>query len=1328
MVATQALLLLLLATTVGIQVGTAVNIYIKPAHHPSINVTCTENGRTCVTLEQLKINSSALIPNGGNVTLFFLGGVHILKYFSMQHLSSLIIESASSQIATIQYFRQSTQVVFNIKNVSTVTIRKLKFVSIGSPSIIRISTANLFIEDIRTTQFIIKIIPDFNQSENTTTASLHLVNCFLARSSFKVGEYFYVRQLQLSIVNCTFSQSINSAINIHHAKKNSKNNVKAITIHITKVRIIDTLKYDAISINLYFLNFTATAFIDISHSVIEYSKSSGVYVNANEGFQDMQITLVNNTISFQKHLAIEIIHFGRVIKTNVEKCLLDNNYSGIRITSTFKKEYVKSKEDSAEMNIHETVIRESKDVGMLLLGYFKNKMKVNVTNCVIKNATVGSIIRAKFTKSQYVNFRNTTISHNQNGGLKILSTIDCQWSDVLIYNCTICNNHLSSIANRAIGPKQSVAGLTLWFVQEESHSIIEKAKFLHNHDRSTQSVIFQVVNLKQITIKDCEFAGNHGSPIRSYFGQITFIGHNIFKQNRAFDGGALSLLHSRIIILENTQIDFTGNHAERVGGAIFVKGLPKVLTIEATERCFYQLPSVHNDKSLAALNSTINFYNNTAEIGGEDIYGAPLKHSCYVSEERKVKSYKVAAANVFRFYSLSEKYFSSISSDPERVCLCDEHGTPQCANMSYIIQQQTRFPGEKFNVSAVLVGDEFGTVSGTVYATLLQKGQLTYRMDSHQWSQEVTFKKCNFLRFSIQAATQQETLILTASKVSIDEYADLQRVAQSINRYIQENKYMKLGIHSSLLSQPIYINITLEDCPVGFQLDPDLLSCECSKELLGIGIENCKITNHTGLIHRYGTIWITAIPNETSVVAHEYCPYHYCKSESLLVDPTVPDAQCSLNHSGVLCGGCLANYSLTIGGNRCLSCQNSNGLSLIIFFIAAGFLLVFFIKILDLTVTKGTINGLIFYANVAWAYKSILFPPDIVRYPFLQFLQVFLAWLNLDFGIETCFVVGLTAYWKTWLQFLFPFYVWMIVGIMILLSRYSTKVTNILGNNTVPVLATLFLLSYAKLVRTIITVLGFSVLRYRGHIVSTVWSFDGNLAYFGVEHSFLMLVALLATLLLWLPYVFTLTAVSFLKRISHHFKCLRWISSWKPFYDAYFGPLKDKHHYWVGLLLIIRGGLLLLFSISSTSYPNVTILVMIITSSLISLYTSFLENVYKKKSLGLSENFALVNLIFLGSGILCVTVFDGPKSIIVQISIGLAFGQFLCIVMFHIWSALKVKCWKKMDNNLASRVQCDNLDDTWTRSLDHLHERHDSWRGSFTSNQLRESLIQDSSY
>ena len=78
-------------------------------------------------------------------------------------------------------------------------------------------------------------------------------------------------------------------------------------------------------------------------------------------------------------------------------------------------------------------------------------------------------------------------------------------------------------------------------------------------------------------------------------------------------------------------------------------------------------------------------------------------------------------------------------------------------------------------------------------------------------------------------------------------------------------------------------------------------------------------------------------------------------------------------------------------------------------------------------------------------------------------LTVFIAWLNLDLGIETCFFHGLDGYWKTWLQFVFPFYIWATILLIIYVSHCSQAVARIFGNNSVPVLATLILLSYAKL-------------------------------------------------------------------------------------------------------------------------------------------------------------------------------------------------------------------------------------------------------------------------
>ena len=145
---------------------------------------------------------------------------------------------------------------------------------------------------------------------------------------------------------------------------------------------------------------------------------------------------------------------------------------------------------------------------------------------------------------------------------------------------------------------------------------------------------------------------------------------------------------------------------------------------------------------------------------------------------------------------------------------------------------------------------------------------------------------------------------------------------------------------------------------------------------------------------------------------------------------------------------------------------------------------VLYYNILDITLTQGLLDGLIFYANIVWTYQSVLFPKERdTTYIAITFLKTFIAWVNLDFGIETCFVKGLNAYWKTWLQFIFPFYVWAIIGLMVFSARYSRALTRIYGNRAVPVLATLILLSYMKLIWTTT-----SIQMFLGVLLYPLWS------------------------------------------------------------------------------------------------------------------------------------------------------------------------------------------------------------------------------------------------
>ena len=150
-----------------------------------------------------------------------------------------------------------------------------------------------------------------------------------------------------------------------------------------------------------------------------------------------------------------------------------------------------------------------------------------------------------------------------------------------------------------------------------------------------------------------------------------------------------------------------------------------------------------------------------------------------------------------------------------------------------------------------------------------------------------------------------------------------------------------------------------------------------------------------------------------------------------------------------------------------------------------GIILVILLILLKTTVASGTLNGLIFYANIADANRDIFIPQG-------GWLRVFISWLNLDFGFSTCFYSGMDMYGYTWLQFLFPFYIWMLIVILIVISRRSAWVTKRVGSNPVAVLATLILLSYAKLLRAVITVFYFATLQLPHGQTSTVWLYDGK--------------------------------------------------------------------------------------------------------------------------------------------------------------------------------------------------------------------------------------------
>ena len=398
------------------------------------------------------------------------------------------------------------------------------------------------------------------------------------------------------------------------------------------------------------------------------------------------------------------------------------------------------------------------------------------------------------------------------------------------------------------------------------------------------------------------------------------------------------------------------------------------------------------------------------------------------------------------------------------------------------------------------------------------------------------------------------------------------------------------------------------------------------------------------------------------------------KKKDFTVDGS--DEQCSNNRTGLLCGKCDENFSLALGTNRCLQCSNDY-LWLIVAFAFAGVALVLLLLVLRLTVAVGTINGLIFYANIFAMNSATFFSPHT------NVLTVFIAWLNLDLGIETCFYDGMDAYTKAWLQFAFPFYVWALVGIIILISHYSAKVATILGTNPIAVLATLFLLSYTKILRAIIAALSYTLLEYPNDSNVAVWLYDGNIGYLSNKHTPLFIGALVCLVILFLPYTLFLIFSQWLRSKSGQYRILFWVNHYRvlPFIDAYHAPYTDKHRYWTGLMLLVRCALFLLFAFNTLEDPSVNLLgISSVTAVLHIVYTLLGNRIYKVWFLNMLELSYIVNLCILAVATLYIRSTGGDQNAVTFTSVSVAFATFVGIVIYHSVQQIKqsLQLWRKM--------------------------------------------------
>ena len=712
-------------------------------------------------------------------------------------------------------------------------------------------------------------------------------------------------------------------------------------------------------------------------------------------------------------------------------------------------------------------------------------------------------------------------------------------------------------------------------------------------------VLFNIANVIFDQIK----VSNHNTTgLVSFNSRITFDGHSIFLNNSGINGGGIALYESSRLLL-NENINKTLNISFFNNHASVSGGgmfVSQVVVVDRSTDCSFGIIPHH---SYYNSNAVFYFVNNTAAISGDILYGGNVD-KCYKEDEFK---------NLFHY--AQQTGLSVVSSDPIKVCFC-QSDKQNCSIRNINI---TAIPGIDINISLATAGSKDGLTEGVIKLTSLDSSTTRIRLNAQ--CTNVTFKT-------------------NLSLITAQVYATLESSIEPLSDHLAK-----------------VIDVTIESCPLGFLLGKD--TCVCRPEL-NLSSITCDI--NTQNIARHGDIWIGYKNDSDCLIVHQNCPFDYCNNGNIQFKVTSPDSQCLHKRSGILCGQCTKGLSLMLGSSQCGQCSNDH-IALLIPFAMAGIALVAFVVALNLTVSVGTINGLVFYGNVIKIYEPIFFPSGSI-----PFLSQFISWLNLDLGIKTCFYHNMDSCSKMWLQFIFPTYVWLILILIIILSRYSSKMVRLVGRQAIPVLATMILLSYTKLIRAVFQALYFTNIQCNGNTFQR-WTIDANIQYVGGCHIPLFLFSLAVLILLIVPYTFYLLTIPLFEGpLSKYMFCCQKLSTYmKPFFDAYGGPYKDKCRFWTGFLLLVRVILALTVSLDTDDYVNLDVLTSLIIVIII-MYL-LLKGVYRHFPLLCLEVFFILNLMLMVH-VSLQTSEKSKQEILSVILISLSFVVFCGIILYHIWDNL----------------------------------------------------------
>ena len=907
---------------------------------------------------------------------------------------------------------------------------------------------------------------------------------------------------------------------------------------------------------------------------------------------------------------------------------------------------------------------DSRGGGMLVnfTGNTRNTF-LTIDNCSFTNnaATWGSGMFMSFysnASNNVMTIRSTTFRNNHyasnnpylaGGGAMILIAENASVNNISLDNCSFQSNNASwggglevySVPLKGKGPKYlnhivitkcifknntatNGAALdiycrsastspemcnTLPSIQDSNFIRNGQHKPLSSYHKTTGIIttVFAVKNFPTRLGGALDFVSNIGSPLHVTETAVTLKENTtlFFCENMAQNGGAISLYGAWITVSANSKLIFNKNKALNKGGAIFALQT-KEEYVPYSHNCFIRYMQYIAPWSWE---SAFRFVENTAGKSNNTIYATSIL-PCVWHNNSSIDDDLRATFCTWKNWTFN---------DTEN-CLEEVHTSAR--NFSTTPKCVTMFPGlpEHF-VKAV---DDLGhIVPNPVIAPTVLNMTSKY--------------KAQYINSSLIVFGQRNTQVNILLEIEGDR-----------------NIFMT-------------VNVSLQDCPPGFDFDDRSMSCTC--------LGNIRTVLHC--VYGPDLEWTAYLivgycisysqlkfgQKDSQEVVYGRCPFTPgLESQNQSVFPFLPlpkqkeklESQfCGkMNRSGILCGKCADNFSINVFSDS-FECQNCSALAInwVIFVAVEGLLpLVFFVVVilLHISLTSGPANGFIFCSQVLTVTLEVI----IIRSSWLQtnfrhplimtylMVDLYSIW-SLDFSrffhafahsYHLCLGSQLRVIHVLSLRYLSALYPLCLIVVAYVLIELHARNCRILvwlwkplcflcvrfrqswraKTSVVDAFAAFILLSYVKVVRISLLLTTFtSIYDMNATAVKKVVNYDPTVTYLSLEHAPFAVIGilLLGTFGLVPPLLLTCYQFRFVQKCLNCCKLNR--HGLRIFMDAFQGCYKDgkdggpDRRFFAGLYFIFR---LIIFAVFDvTSHITLTYTALLVACIVFAMITMFLQ-------------------------------------------------------------------------------------------------------------------------